>query len=165
MSIGESIKNKAFFVSDGDVVCLGKGTASIVAFDQNDPRITQSIELTEGVIYDSIYSKKIAFCEKYASKIKEGATLSIEEVYYSIRQVIVDEKLPIPKKGSNKPKTLPGGKSLGFKPDHVIKIGSRKDQIKELMNKGMTSPSEIAKSLGTNASYVQRLIKEIDEAV
>jgi hypothetical protein len=29
----------------------------------------------------------------------------------------------------------------------------------------MTSPSEIAKSLGTNASYVQRLIKEIDEAV
>lgn len=39
---------------------------------------------------------------------------------------------------------------------------SRKDQVRELINGGTTSPTVIAGILGTNASYVQRLKKEIE---
>lgn len=40
--------------------------------------------------------------------------------------------------------------------------GSRKDEIRELLLSGMRSPAEIAGKLNTNASYVWRLIKEIN---
>lgn len=39
---------------------------------------------------------------------------------------------------------------------------SRKEQVRWHMNNGDKSPSSIAKKLGTNASYVQRLKKEIE---
>lgn len=39
---------------------------------------------------------------------------------------------------------------------------SRKEEVRWYMNNGDKSPSSIAKKLGTNASYVQRLKKEIE---
>lgn len=42
-----------------------------------------------------------------------------------------------------------------------VKPGSRKDQVKQLLDEGITSSKQIADILGTNPSYVQRLIKEI----
>lgn len=39
---------------------------------------------------------------------------------------------------------------------------SRKEQVRWYIQKGVTSPSKIAEKLNTNASYVQRLKKEIE---
>lgn len=47
--------------------------------------------------------------------------------------------------------------------DQTLKVGSRKEQVSELLTQGTTSPKVIADILGTNASYVQRLIKEIQQ--
>lgn len=38
---------------------------------------------------------------------------------------------------------------------------TRKQQVEFYLNQGITSPKQIAQEIGTNPSYVQRLIKEI----
>jgi hypothetical protein len=40
---------------------------------------------------------------------------------------------------------------------------SRLDQVKACMDRGVTSPSAIAKEIGANASYVQRLVSQIKQ--
>jgi hypothetical protein len=40
---------------------------------------------------------------------------------------------------------------------------SRLDQVKACMSRGVTSPSAIAKEIGANASYVQRLVSQIKQ--
>lgn len=42
------------------------------------------------------------------------------------------------------------------------KLTGRKAQVKELLDKGWEDAEKIAKKLGTNKSYVQRIIKEIN---
>jgi hypothetical protein len=50
------------------------------------------------------------------------------------------------------------------KPEKIVEVsqGSRLDQVRDLMQQGITSPSKIAAMLNTNASYVQRLKKQIE---
>ena len=43
----------------------------------------------------------------------------------------------------------------------AVKKGSRKQQVKEAYDGGLTKPSDIARALGMNPAYVSRLLKEI----
>ena len=53
------------------------------------------------------------------------------------------------------------GVKVEEKASKAPKASSRKAQVAELLEAGVTSPSEIAERLGTNASYVARLIKSM----
>lgn len=117
------IVSKYYVSDDGDII-LGSNPVSIV-----HPGVKN---LTDEIVADAVSLKKSEFLSKYGKLA--------EKSYHSIRELIVDEKIPIPKK---------------------VERLSRKDQIEKLYNEGMTSPSKIAKEIGSHPSYVSGILKKI----
>lgn len=162
MTAEENIKNKAYYIADdGDVVCLFKQGTSSGAFIlglSSEPLIISSIKVTEDVVYDCVHLTKAQFSKKHS--LLEKAPLTIGDVFHQIRSFIVDEKVPIPKKRSKGTRS----KRINTQVSDDVKM-SRKDQIKQILNDGERSPSKIAKMLDTNAGYVSRLIKQIENEI
>lgn len=158
MNAQKLIENNSHFVTDeGDVICNTPGIAITLPISE-DSEINKSLKLTEQIVSDVVKMTKSKFVEKYEHEFDKDSSLTCLQYYRKVKQWIVDEKVPLSKSKSKKPK------SKNNKTDKSVKKGSRKDQVAELLSSGMTSPTKIANKLGTNAGYVSRLIKQINES-
>jgi len=156
MNILEAIQDEKHYVADdGNVVVSNNQVTSVLNLEECI-EVHKSLNIDKQTITDAAFLTKKQFYDKYNDKLKEKASLSCSAIYAQIRNTIVDHKIPISKKRkTNKRKVQTNSTATPIK-------GSRKDQVAQLLKQGMTSPSEIAKTLGTNASYVHRLIKQIN---
>lgn len=146
----DCIKNRNYFLSQGgDVVCnfkIGSVVGSMTLDLSSDHQLIQSIKLTQEMIYDAAYATKSAFSSKYKDLLIDKS-IPIQECYLRIRDWIVDEAIPLKKR---------------LKKQKIASKKSRKDQVADLLNEGITKPSQIAAILNSHPSYISGIIKKIN---
>ena len=143
------MKSSVRSVTDNDITLRNNNSISVV--DLN-PDISRSIKVTIEMVNDCVYLSHKQFKDRYTSKLLRDSVLSIDDIYYSIRELIVDNAIPISPSISNI--AVPKQQKEPTTP-------SRSEQIKELLSRGISSPTLIAKELGMNPSYVIRLLKQL----
>jgi len=147
MSITQTLKDGTFFVTDDkDVMCIFEKRYVSGLMISDYPGIIQSIEITKEVVADAYLLDKKQFVDKYEERLLPKALLTTLQLYRTLRDIIVDEKVVI--KAEKKIITK-------------APKGSRLQQVKNLIAAGIISPKEIASHLGTNAAYVSTLIRKI----
>lgn len=152
-------QNKYMITDEGDVICFfgeqdqTKGAFTLPLSDESD--LQKTMKVTKQVLYDSVHSSQKQFVEKYEENFSAKSPLSAVQYFRILRSYVVDEKIPIPKKSK---------KSSTVTKDKSVSKGSRKDQVAQYLIQGIKSPTEIANRIGTNAGYVSRLIKQINES-
>ncbi len=147
MNILKAIRDDKFFVDDDkDVICTDNRYTSVLGIS-GYPHVTSTIDITKKVISDAYYLHKNQFVEKYEEHLLPKAPLTVRQLFMTLRNIIVDEKMSVKSKDK----------------EDKVKKGNRIEQVRNLMNCGITSPNEIAKQIGTNAGYVSLLIKKINE--
>ena len=140
MSIITLIKEDQFYLGeDTSLVCTDNQQTSVIELS-NYPEISLTIKLNKQIIRDACFLTHSQFVAEYKANLLSGAPLCASDLYRNIRHIIVDEELPIPKKK---------------------KGVSRFDQVKSLYESGITSPSQIAKQIGSHTSYVSQILKKI----
>lgn len=160
----QCILNKGYMITDeGDVVCYFSDGESKISFtipisDQSE--IQQTLKVTEQIIFDSVHMTKSQFVVKYGDKFSSSSKLTTIQYYNALRAFIVDEKVAVGKgtKKSNNTSTTVSAAIV-----EVDQKLTRKQQVMQLLDQQITSPSQIAELLQTNAGYVSRLIKQIHE--
>jgi len=136
------IQQREFMVSDNNDVTLffkqpsGVSGATVIVIPDIDEKITQDM------VHDAIMLSKSQYLKNWPD--------SSGETYSKIRYYVVDEKLPIPPNRPKKHSKAKGGKS-------------RYEQVKDFVRRGETSPTAIARKIGTNSGYVARLLKRIKD--
>lgn len=136
------IQQREFMVSDDNSVTLffkqpsGVTGATVIEIPDIDEKIAQDM------VHDAIMLSSNQYLKNWPD--------SSDETYRKIRYYVVDEKLPIPPNRPKKHSKAKQGKS-------------RYEQVKELYEKGESSPTTIARKIGTNSGYVARLLKRIKD--
>lgn len=149
MEILSFIEQEKFYVAeDKDIICTNNTSTSIIAMSQYQD-VVSAIDIDKQLISDACFKTSSEFVSKYKSKVKVESIYSASELYRQIRNIVVNEKLPIKELKKQKSKSVSNGK------------GSRKDQVKKLLSEGYSSPTEIANIVGSHPSYISQLIKKL----
>jgi len=167
MEILEFIQQDKYFIADDNsVICTNNQMSITIDVGGYYPEIVQSLDVTKEMINDACFMSVSQFTKKYSDKVKPNNPLSSKMVFHSLRDLIVDEKMPVYKRKKKSKKT----KSIREKkPTYVVvddpsgqKPMTRKEQVNYYLQLGIESATEIANLIGSNPSYVSQLIKKIN---